>query len=159
MTDAELIDELHYLGIDEGNSRVVALLPLVQVAWADGKLQDAERSAIHKIANEGAFATSDGERVLDGWLSNAPSQAYFQRGHRVIVELARRGGGLESGVTGDTIDVVLGYCETVARAAGGLFGLMFSVDANERRAITEIAVALRITPTDAGWGALAEELD
>lgn len=157
MNDRELIDSLHYLGIDERNCRVIALLPLVQVAWADGHLQAPERTAILRIAKQGAYADAESERVLNAWLANMPSEAYFARGHSVIVELAKRSGGLDSGVTGETIGAILGYCEVVASAAGGFFGLIFAVDASERKAMADIALALHIDPTEGGWTELAEE--
>ena len=35
MTDAELIELLAELGLDASNFRVIALLPLIEVAWVD----------------------------------------------------------------------------------------------------------------------------
>jgi hypothetical protein len=159
MDDRELVDALHYLGIDERNCRVVALLPLARVAWADGGVQDAERAAILQIATEGGFVDAETERTLRGWLTNAPSDAYFDRGSQVIVALAKRGGGLDSRVDVATIDAVLVHCETIARAAGGLFGLAFAVTKAERQAISSIAKALAVDPTDVAWTGMSKELD
>ena len=164
MTDSELIDALHYLGIDETNCRIMVVLPLVQVAWADGKVQPEERDAIVEIAKVEDLVHGDGEKVLDGWLAHSPTQEYFSRGHEVLVELARRGGGMGSKVTPDTIDSIIVYSENVAKAAGGLFGVLFTVDAREKRALKEIAEALKIAPGDppashAEWDSLVDELD
>ena len=157
MDDRELIESLHYLGIDENNCRVIALLPLARVAWADGGIQPAERAVILSIAKDGGFVDDETERTLTGWLTNAPSDTYFARGSQVLVALARRGGAHPSNVDAATIDAVLGYCETVARAAGGLFGLAFAVSRSEREAMAEIARALRMDPNDASWTDLVNE--
>ncbi len=159
MDDRELVDSLHYLGIDETNCRVIALLPLARVAWADGGVQPAERTAILTIARQGGFVDDETARTLEGWLTNAPSDAYFARGSTVIVALAKRGGGLDSGLDASTVEAVLGYCEVVARAAGGLFGLAFAVNAAERQALADIAEALRVDPNDESWTDLTKEME
>lgn len=159
MDDRELVESLHYLGIDENNCRVIALLPLARVAWADGGVQPAERVAILKIATDGGFVDAETQRTLEGWLTNAPSDTYFTRGSEAIVALAKRGGGHPSNVDAATIDAVLGYCETVARAAGGLFGLAFAVSTTERQAMADIAQALRLDPNDVSWTDLVRETE
>jgi hypothetical protein len=50
MKGTALSAALDELGVDRDNFRVLALLPLVYVAWADGKVQSAERSLIHRLA-------------------------------------------------------------------------------------------------------------
>ncbi len=144
MTDEALIDELRHLGIDRHSHRVVALLPLVQVAWADGAVQGAEARLIRRLAEEHHMVDGDGARVLETWLAEPPTAEYVARGRACLVELARReGSDLGDGLDARTLDEVVALCERVARAAGGLFGVLWTVDARERAAIAEIARALR----------------
>jgi hypothetical protein len=160
MTDGELIDALHYLGIDESNGRVIALLPLVQVAWADGIIQARERDTILEIGRREGFLDDESEALLDNWLAHAPTDTYHQRGRDVILELARRGGGFGTTFTASSVDQLVGFCEVVAKCAGGLLGLVFSVNAQERAAIKEIAEALRIAESEnAAWGGLRFNAD
>lgn len=140
MTDAELAAVLHSLGIDEESCGAVVLLPLVQVAWADGRVQDEERELILSIASARGLLTGDGERLLDGWLHYRPSPRYIERGRAALIELAKRGDGPVASGVGDIVSL----CEQVARSAGGLFGRIGVVDATERRALAEIAGALSI---------------
>ena len=49
MDDEQLIKTIHYMGIDRENYPIVALLPLVQVAWADGDVHDREKELILKV--------------------------------------------------------------------------------------------------------------
>ena len=144
MTDEELIGELRFMGIDQASYKVVALLPLVRVAWADGEVQPAERSLIESLAKEHGLVAGDGARILRGWLQNAPTEDYVRRGHNCLKALAERSGG----TFGDTtklaeVDEVVALCHQVARAAGGLFGILWAFDDRERAAIEEIARALR----------------
>ena len=144
MTDEELIDALRHLGIDRRSHRVLALLPLVQVAWADGTVQRAEARLIRQVAEERHLLDGDGARVLETWLAEAPTEDYVARGRACLVELARREGTeLSDVLAAGALDEVVALCERVARAAGGLFGVLWTVDARERAAIAEIARALR----------------
>ena len=160
MTDQEIIDALRYLGIDNASYRVVALLPLVQVAWADGTIQRAERSFILATAQNNGMLVGDGARILKNWLTFAPTDDYVSQGRECLVALARRSNSsLGDAVMADTLGNILDLCETVARSAGGVFGLMWSVDARERTAIQEIAVALEVEVDESlGWDELTAEV-
>lgn len=142
MNDLELIKALHGLGIDEESHRVIALLPLVHVAWADGEVQSAERRLIERIARDHAMVPGDGPRILHQWLRTPPTAAYLQRGTRVLRHLARRERGLGADLKLETVSEVLQFCEDVANAAGGLFGLVWRVAQTERVALREIGEAL-----------------
>lgn len=143
MTPHELIEELGHLGIDATSYRVLALLPLVQVAWADGRVQVAERRHIVALAEDHGLLEGDGARILEGWLRTAPTTSYHERGNRVLRTLVDPGGPLSAPLDAGTI---LQVCEQVARAAGGLFGVLWTVDAHERAAIARIAQALSVSP-------------
>lgn len=144
MTDAELVAELRLLGIDRHSHRVVALLPLVQVAWADGMVQPREHDLILDRAEALGMLTGDGERIVRRWLELAPTQEYVLRGRACLIELARRQGSeLGADLDAAALEQVVVLCEQVAAAAGGLFGVLWTVDARERAVITEIARALR----------------
>ena len=144
MTDEELIEELQHLGIDRHSHKVVALLPLVQVAWADGTVQRAEADLIRKLAEQHGMDEGDGARILESWLAEAPTLDVMDRGRQVLLELAVRDGAeLGASVGPETLEQVVDLCEQVARAAGGLFGILWTVDERERSAIAQIARALR----------------
>ena len=159
-TDEDLIRELQSMGIDAQSHKVVALLPLVQVAWADGKVQQAERSLIVETAEQRGLLMGDGPKILESWLNHPPTEQYLARGQRLLVQLAQRPTGVGETFTLQTLDDVLELCEGVARAAGGLFGIAWTVDARERTALGEIAAALDVNSVDTGasWDALNDEL-
>lgn len=171
MDDAKLIEELNYLGIDEESHRVIALLPLVQVGWADGRIQPAEREIILAAAHQRGLVAGDGARVLKGWLEHPPTRSYQQRGRAVLFELARRQGALGEGFKLETIEEVLELCQKVASAAGGVFGFIGRVEPSEKEVLQEIAQALDVAreiargesyqlfPALETWDGLEDELE
>jgi tellurite resistance protein len=141
MEDAELHEVLVHLGIDEDSHRALALLPLVQVAWADGTVQEEERALISTLATERYHLWEEGRRVLENWLRYRPSKAYLERGRQALLALVSRA---PEAIDPDTLEDVIALSEHVATAAGGFFGLL-RVEASEREALAEIAAALSVS--------------
>ncbi|MBW1881188.1 MAG: TerB family tellurite resistance protein, partial [Deltaproteobacteria bacterium] len=160
MEDAELHKALVHLGIDEHSHRVLALLPLVQVAWADGTVQEEERALISTLAIERYHLREEGCRVLENWLRYPPSKDYLARGRQALLALTSRTRG---SFDLNTLDDVVVLSEHVAMAAGGFFGLL-KVDGSEREVLAEIASALSVPPGTAwrereGPAIVAEDVD
>jgi hypothetical protein len=145
MDDRELLAALEGLGLGRENHRAVLLLPLIEVAWADGRIQRAERRKLFAVAKERGLATQDG--WLDRWLKRRPSKKVFLAAHTALLALMNRAGheGDEFGAP-TTLDELLDLCQEVAEVAGGLFGLAFTVTRAERECIEEIAAALQVGP-------------
>ncbi len=134
--------EFNYLGIDETTFSVLALLPLVQVAWADGAVQEQERSLILQLARENWSLDRDAMDLLDSWLRHPPTQDYIERGRRALVALAQL--HPELGIhPGGQMDV-LELSKRVAKAAGGFMGFR-AVHASEAEVLDQIAAALHAT--------------
>ena len=145
-SDKDLVLRIADLGIDQSSYRALALRPLVEVAWADGTIQKAERDLIVKVARENYFDMGNGAEILHGWLTTKPTEEYFDRGRALLVTLAQRERGMGADLDGQTLGALLDLCEDVAKAAGGLFGMAFTVENRERLAIREISSALSLTP-------------
>lgn len=139
MTDAELAEALKALGMDAASWRALPLLPLVQVAWADGAVQEAERELILSLADRRYHIEEEGMRMLRNWLHHPPSPAYVARGREILLALCER----EDRDSQERLQDVISFAKDVARAAGGFFGFG-SIAANEASAIDAIAEALRI---------------
>jgi tellurite resistance protein len=162
MTDDELRAELAQLGITEKNLALVAVLPLVQVAWADGKVQSAERKIILKAAENFQVNDPDSKALLESWIKKDPGFDAHDRALKVLRALAARKGAFGVRVTPRTLEGVITLCERVAEATGGLFGLMFTMEASERDAVANIAQALVLKDGKVarpGWDTLIGELD
>lgn len=157
MTDDALIAALHSLGLNEENVHAVAMLPLLEVAWADGRIGEPERRLILEIARKRGVLDTEAALLLESWLRYRPSDRYLAHGREVLVELASRGHG-DVGFTPQTITEVLRFCEQVAVAAGGLLGrALKTIDPAEKAALTEIAEALSATRKPR-WEDVAQDL-
>jgi tellurite resistance protein len=149
--DTQLRQQLRSLGIDPHTWRVVTLLPLVEVAWADGRVQAEERARIVRLARASEALEGDGRLVLEGWLSYRPSPAYFARGRGVLLDLLAR-----PEARAVQVDDILDACLGVAKAAGGLFGVVATVDAKERALLAKMARELPLHET---WSGLLDGLE
>jgi hypothetical protein len=142
------------LGIPREAYRLVTLLPLVHVAWADGKVQRAERKLILQIAEERGLLENGGRETLEHWLSVAPDTAQVRTDLAILNELARTRGEIADEFDADSLQLMLAWCQDVADAAGGLLGLAPARRDAEHAALKSIATALDIRSAK-GWNSLA----
>jgi hypothetical protein len=136
-----LLQQLHHLGIDRRNLRALPLLPLVEVAWADGRIQDAERGYIEQKAVEHKLSEED-RLMLGNWFSHQPSLGYTQSAHTALSWLRRHG---DPALSPTMLTSVVDDARKVAEAAGGLLGFG-RVCRAEREALARLATELDSPP-------------
>ena len=124
--------------------RVVMLMPLVYVAWADGKIQSKERKLILQIADERGLLEKGGRETLENWLSAAPTVTQLKADLAILNELSHSRASIASELDADGMQLLLDWCQDVADAAGGLLGLVPARREAERTALKVIASALDI---------------
>jgi len=77
--DDAFLERLIELGIGPETVLALTLVPLTVVAWADGKLEDPERDAVIKAAEEkGISPGTAGYQLLEAWLSHRPDKELFE---------------------------------------------------------------------------------
>ena len=145
MTDDELLANLTDLGIERSSYRALALLPLIQVAWADGRIQAAERRLIVEAMDRYQLG-ADARNLVDSWMKDRPGETFFLKSRHTLLALARRERGLGRDITPETLTELVGLCQDVAKAAGGLFDRLWTVSEDEQHAIWDIAGALCLGP-------------
>ncbi len=135
--DPELLKAFEEAGYDRDTVHVLHLVPILQVAWADGKISAAERTEILKIAAARDVAEgSAAHRKLLGWLEAPPSADFFKRSMGIIAGLvevfpeAKR-----TALHGDVMASAL----AVASASGGFLGLGGKVSAVEQAMLSTFA--------------------
>ena len=138
----ELEQTLMALGLRPSSYRALMLLPLVYVAWADGKMESVEVDKIRKFAAERLHLTADTTAVLDKWLKEAPSQAYVETGLRGLLGVALDENFLEVEVA-ELPDLVL-HSEAIARATAAAFNDPNAVTQEEEVALFDIARLLEV---------------
>lgn len=140
----ELQQGLQQLGLDAQSSRVLALLPLIMVAWADGRVQVREQREIERLADEiGLVDTKRSRQVLRRWLARPLERAEQHIGLHVLRQLAQHDDS--SRWSQDSLEALVGLCYQVADASGSLLGLTGNIGAAERNVIEDIAAKLSVT--------------
>lgn len=132
------------LKIPRANHRLVMLLPMVYVAWADGRIQPRERSLIVKIAEDHGLLANGGRSTLEHWLSVPPSESQLRSDLALLNELCSADGQLGDEFDADCAQMLIAYCQDVADAAGGILGLNSPRSEAEQSALKTIASALEM---------------
>ena len=120
--EPELLERIQKLGVTLDTGSAFILAPLVEVAWVDGDVSDAERETILNIAKKRGVApgSSDYRQLLD-WLAHRPSDEVF----RAALEAIRIGlSVLPPDESEQRIASIIKACEDVARAAGWIAELV-----------------------------------
>jgi hypothetical protein len=143
------------LGIDQSDYGVLALLPLVYVAWADGKMDLVQKDRIESHAARAYDLSARAMAVLSGWLRERPSHDYIVEGLRDIYFLARAPDDGE--ITFSELPGLLAYAEGVARSTAKALDQPTAVAASEERALEEIARELHVDHGES-WAKLLKEL-
>jgi tellurite resistance protein len=135
----EVLDKLLGLGIKAETVTALSLVPLVEVAWADGSLDAKERRAVLDRARESGVAPgSTAQTLLEAWLERRPDpkllDAWTQmvRGIRDQLgpdEAARLKAGL------------LDHARAVASASGGVLGIGAKVSGAEAAMLAKLEAA------------------
>ena len=148
-------NSLERLGIPVDDYRVIKLLPLIYVAWADGKMERVKRERIHYFASREYELSAAGVAVLDRWLRERPSHAYVSEGLHDILLLARANDDME--VDFSELPALLSYAEGIGRSTALALDRPEAITVAADKALEEIARELGIDHGES-WGKLLGEL-
>ena len=138
MSDDAVLDKLVSLGLRANTVAALSLVPLILVAWADGKIQDNEREAILQGAHgKGLEEGTDGYELLQTWLKKPPSDELFTAWEGYIKALAAQLNDEQNRLLKNQI---VGFAKMVAAAAGGILGFG-KVSATEEAVLHRIEAA------------------
>jgi hypothetical protein len=120
MTDDAVLEQLVTLGLRANTIAALSLVPLIQVAWADGAIQDNERTAILQGAHgKGLEEGSDGYELLQSWLKKPPTDELFTAWAAYIKALTAALNDEQNRLLKNQI---VGFAKLVAASAGGILG-------------------------------------
>jgi len=142
--DAELLRRVADLGLDHETGAAILLAPLVQVAWAEGHVSEAERRVVLELAaSRGIVAGVPAYDKLLQWLGQRPSDAVFE----TAMEVMRVGFSVLPEAEGrERIESLVDACRRVAEASGGglatLLGLGGRVSGDEDAVLDAITTKL-----------------
>ncbi len=140
ISDAELLDRLDELDVSPETLAALSLVPLIAVAWADGKLDDKERKAVlEAAAQKGIDAEHPASPLLKDWLRQKPAATLVDVWKLYAAALAQ---SLDEASKTALKDDLLGRAGAVAEAAGGLLGFGNKVSKSEQAVLDELEQAL-----------------
>jgi hypothetical protein len=144
----KLLAKLEVLGFNHETVKLLHLLPLVQTAWADNRVDPREMALILDLSRQrGVLPGSPSEQVLSEWLRKRPANELFREGLGLINEiLCSRPAEVRRKMTGEIVEL----CARVAAASGGFFGLGEKITGEERRAIRALREHVKVTKESAG---------
>lgn len=138
ITNHKVLTELIDCGVRAESLNLLTLVPLVHVAWANGKIEGEERAAILEAAAQvGVRADSPGFVLLNGWLCCRPHKTLIRTWKDYVVAIRKL-------LSPEAYEVLhsstVNRARSVAEAAGGILGFL-KVSRAEEAALQELNLA------------------
>ena len=139
--DHAVVQRLSELGIRSDTLAALTLIPLVEVAWADGEMDEREREIVLGAArSNGISADGAGFELLRVWLDERPDPHLFQAWHAYMEAIT---GALSVETRIRLKDTIVGRARAVAEAAGGFLSLA-AVSRAEEEVLEALERAFRV---------------
>lgn len=140
ITDERVLDNLAALELSGDMMAAFQLFPLVEIAWADGQVDEHEVHAVlEALTQHGIARGSAPYAMVENALKN-PVRPDARRAWLMFAEQLRK--LLNPQELATFRDDLLQYARSVAEASGGLLNVAFTVSANEKRILDNIERAL-----------------
>jgi hypothetical protein len=136
ISDPAVLDTLMAMNLARDTFAAFALYPLVEIAWADGSVDERERQAFLKAAAEHGLAPGSPAHVaLEGFLKSKPSEDARKAWRAWAAELDRT---LDAAERRKVREGLVKRARAVAEASGGILGLGSKISANEQLVLDAI---------------------
>ncbi len=136
ITDDTVLEQLIALDINSDTLAALSLVPLLEVAWADGTMDDNERSAILSAAEDSGLS-AESTALLDGWLVIQPSTEVVSAWKDYVSALTST---MDAAARDKLKQELLSRARTVAESAGGFLGIG-KISSEEEAKLEELANA------------------
>ncbi len=135
--DNALREELTKAGFSSDTLSLLFLVPIVDVAWADRRMEDKEKKEILHVAEQrGVSAGSTSAKILNRWLSENPQNDIDYVKCKKFVDVFLK--EIEKNTPG-AAGWVLDAATAVANATGGVLGFGSRISAAESDALKALA--------------------
>lgn len=136
ITKPAVLDELVALGIRAETVAALSIVPLVEVAWADGTLDAKERRAI--VDQAGVARDSTVGALLEAWLDRRPDPKLLTAWTHLVQGMC---GQLDADGTARLKTGLLEQAAAVASASGGMFAVGSKVSRSEAAMLARLEAA------------------
>jgi hypothetical protein len=137
--DSKVLEAVYKLGVTPQSFTALRVFPLVAVAWADGLLEEAEKTTINTLAST-HFLLKNGPagQLLENWLKTKPSTQMFEAWETYTKALIA---SLPAPNAEELKRALVNEIHAVASASGGLLGWA-AISAGEHKVMNRIEAAL-----------------
>jgi hypothetical protein len=146
VADEEVLRDIQEFGFTRETVKLLYLVPIVQIAWAEGKVTNRERKLIFEAARaQGIEENSLADQKLSDWLIERPAEEFFDKSLHLIRMVLRT---LPREKQQDSKINLFSLCTQVAEASGGTTGFLgggYRICDEERTAIKRVAAELNRT--------------
>jgi hypothetical protein len=141
ITKPAVLDKLIELGIRAETVAALSIVPLVEVAWADGAIDAKERRAV--LERAGVSQDSTAGALLATWLDRRPDPKLLTAWTHLVQAMSEQLGPDEAArlKTG-----LLERARAVAAAAGGMFGVGSRISTAEAAMLAKLEAAFPSSP-------------
>lgn len=139
IANEQVLEALSALKMGGAATLVMALYPIIEVAWADGKIDPSERKVILDLSKSiGLESESPAYEYLAKWLDEKPELSWFGLWADYVQALTAKMSAEDKALLRAT---VVGRARVVAEASGGFMGLAFRVSGAERAVLEKLEKA------------------
>ncbi len=136
--DPEVLEHLAQLGAEPETLIAFTLIPVIAVAWADGKLEEKEAVAILDVSHEaGLDERTPGRRLLEHWLEEPPPRELYETWFDYIEALKPL---MRPEELRELRDGILKHTEWVAKSCGATLGLN-AISHSEKKVLKRVREA------------------
>jgi hypothetical protein len=137
--DHEVLETLVELDIRAETYAALTLVPMIEVAWADGTLDRKERAAVLKsAAGQGVKEGTPAYGLLESWLEARPGKELLEAWFEYLKALMER---LPPNGQREFKRALVGRAQQVAEATGGFLGLGSKISDSEREVLDALNAA------------------
>lgn len=139
ITDDEVLQKLVDLDIRPEILATLALVPLVEVAWADGSIDEEEQKAVLEAAEESFISKESPDfDLLRQWLTHKPGVKLFEAWEHYIKGLCRE---LTKHQKNALKKDLIGHARQVVQSAGGILGFGKKISKAEQKILDKLESA------------------
>jgi len=136
--DTKVLESLLKLGVTPASLAALRVFPLIAVAWADGKADTGEITAVRAIASKYIQRGSAADELLGTWLTKKPTDEMFSAWETYADTMF---GALQSNEGQSLKQTLMAEIHEIAESSGGLLG-WGAVSKPEQEALLRIRTAL-----------------